>query len=87
MVQNLLNRVAVERVYTVWFETHLQEGVVAMSRQAQLLWMRDLLEHAIECHSQWNEGTGSDRFLADVISRDLDCIRQVCQSWSENLAD
>ncbi|MBX3414944.1 MAG: hypothetical protein KF708_19825 [Pirellulales bacterium] len=52
-----------------------------MDRHHKFLWMRDILEHIESCYDEWRhtEGEG-ERRLADMIQRDLDQCRRLCES-------
>lgn len=50
-------------------------------RRTTLLWMKDLIEHMNQCHSQlqWaGEGPGAS-FLADALMVDLSECRRLCE--------
>lgn len=52
-----------------------------MDRRAQLLRMKDILEHLGDCYEQWHSvEPGSQMLLADMMKRDLDQCRRLCES-------
>jgi hypothetical protein len=53
-----------------------------MRRQAELLRLRDLLDHLRVCEKQleWSEDSDALLYLADTMLRDLETCRRICQS-------
>ena len=51
------------------------------SRRRTLLWMKDLIEHMNDCHSQLEfAGDGpAESFLADALLADLTECRRLCE--------
>ncbi len=53
----------------------------AVTRNAQLLWMKDILEHMTSCYEQWQDAdSSSDYYLAETMKRDLDEARRLCDA-------
>lgn len=52
-----------------------------MDRHRKFLWMRDIIEHIESCYDEWRQTEGDgERRLADMIQRDLDQCRRLCES-------
>jgi hypothetical protein len=51
-------------------------------RQANLLWLKDMLEHLSACRQQleWAEENQAVHLLMETMLRDLDCCRRLCES-------
>lgn len=51
-------------------------------RQANLLWLKDLLEHLTACQQQlqWTEDSETIRLVTETMLRDLDCCRRLCDT-------
>jgi hypothetical protein len=49
---------------------------------ANLLWLKDMLEHLTDCHEQleWTEDNSTFRILTETMIRDLDCCRGLCEN-------
>jgi hypothetical protein len=50
-------------------------------RQADLLWLRDLLEHLSDCQQQltWSEDPETFAVLTDTMLRDLERCQRICE--------
>lgn len=50
-------------------------------REANLLWLRDLLDHLRDCQQelQWAVDDATVRLLSEAMLRDLDCCRRLCE--------
>jgi hypothetical protein len=50
-------------------------------REANLLWLKDVLEHLRSCQQQleWADDGDSSSVLTEVMLRDLDCCRRLCE--------
>ena len=50
-------------------------------RQANLLWLKDMLEHLSACQQQllWTEDAEAAAVLTEGMLRELDCCRRVCE--------
>jgi hypothetical protein len=58
-----------------------KKGMEMSQRQANLVWLRDLLEHLSACRTQLAE-TDNDvtiRLLTESMLRDLERCQQLCQ--------
>ncbi len=51
------------------------------SRQSNLLWMKDLLDHMTACHEQlqWAADGPAESFLAESLMADLSECRRLCE--------
>jgi hypothetical protein len=51
-------------------------------REANLLWLKDMLEHLASCQQQlqWTEDTNTIAVLTEAMLRDLECCRRLCES-------
>jgi len=51
-------------------------------RQAELLWLRDLLDQLHSCRQQleWSQDGQAVQYLTETMLRDLDSARRVCMS-------
>jgi hypothetical protein len=51
-------------------------------RDANLLWLKDMLEHLTLCQQQleWTQDPRSIQVLTESMIRDLDCCRRLCES-------
>jgi hypothetical protein len=51
-------------------------------REANLLWLRDLLEHLSDCQQQltWSEDPETFSVLTDSMVRDLERCQRICES-------
>ena len=51
-------------------------------RDANLLWLKDMLEHLSACQKQleWTEDAESVRLLTDSMLRDLERCHRVCET-------
>ena len=51
-------------------------------REANLLWLKDMLEHLASCQQQlqWTEDTNTIAVLTEAMLRDLECCRRICES-------
>jgi hypothetical protein len=56
------------------------------SRQNQLLWMKDLIEHMTKCHEQlqWAADGRTETFLAETLMGDLAQCRRLCEEIRSN---
>lgn len=54
-------------------------------RDADLLWLRDVIDHLRDCQQQlqWTEDRDAVRVLTDTMLRDLDCCRRICEAMQE----
>ena len=52
------------------------------TRDADLLWLRDILEHLRACQQQleWAQDPAAVHYLTEAMLRDLDCCRRICQN-------
>lgn len=52
-----------------------------MDRRKKFLWMREILDHLVDCCDQWQEEDveRNNSILAAAVQRDLDEVRRVCQ--------
>ena len=52
------------------------------ARNANLVWLRDILEHLSESQKQleWADDPETVRLLTETMLRDLDCCRRLCES-------
>jgi hypothetical protein len=50
-------------------------------READLLWLKDMLEHLASCRRQleWAEDENTILVLTDTMLRDLECCRRLCE--------
>ncbi|HVS38631.1 MAG TPA: hypothetical protein VMS17_23950 [Gemmataceae bacterium] len=50
-------------------------------RQANVLWLKDMLEHLSACQRQleWTEDPEAIRLLTETMIRDLDRCQRVCE--------
>jgi len=51
-------------------------------RDANLLWLKDMLDHLRACQQQlqWAEDADTVVVLTESMMRDLDCCRRLCES-------
>ena len=51
-------------------------------REANLLWLKDTLEHLSDCHKQlqWAEDAEAIYVLTETMLRDLECCRRICET-------
>jgi hypothetical protein len=51
-------------------------------REANLLWLRDLLEHLSDCQQQltWSEDPATVTVVTDTMVRDLERCQRICES-------
>ena len=51
-------------------------------REANLLWLNDMLTHLKNCHKQleWTVEADSVHVLTEAMIRDLDCCRRLCEA-------
>jgi hypothetical protein len=51
-------------------------------REANVVWLRDLLEHLTECHKQleWADDPELIRLLTESMLRDLERCRRLCEA-------
>jgi hypothetical protein len=51
-------------------------------REANLLWLRDILEHLMECQRrlEWAEGPESVNLLTQTMRRDLERCQRLCEA-------
>jgi hypothetical protein len=51
-------------------------------RDANLVWLRDILEHlsASQKQLEWADDPEAVRLLTDAMLRDLDCCRRLCET-------
>lgn len=56
-------------------------------REANLLWLKDLLEHLTACQQQleWAEDPETVRFVTEAMLRDLDHCRDVCRALQQRV--
>ena len=57
-------------------------------KQSNLLWLRDMLEHLVDCRQQleWADNGEAVRVLTESMLRDLDCCRQLCETLHRRVA-
>jgi hypothetical protein len=50
-------------------------------RQSNLLWLRDLLEHLLDCQQKltWSEDPAAVTVLTDAMVRDLERCQRICE--------
>ena len=50
-------------------------------REANLLWLKDTLEHLMSCQQQleWTDDAQTVNVLTETMLRDLECCRRLCQ--------
>jgi hypothetical protein len=50
-------------------------------REANMLWLKDVLKHLAACQQQleWAEDTDTIHVLTETMLRDLDCCRRLCE--------
>ena len=53
-------------------------------RDANLLWLKDTLEHLLSCQQQlqWAEDPATIHVLTETMVRDLECCRRLCEGLS-----
>jgi hypothetical protein len=58
-------------------------------REANLLWLRDVLEHLSACRQQleWAEDKQSVSVLAETMLRDLETCRRLCETIQRRTRD
>ena len=51
-------------------------------REANLLWLKDMLEHLTDCQRQlqWTEDKESIQLLTETMLRDLDRCQRLCET-------
>src|SRR5262249_15141875 len=51
-------------------------------RQANLIWLKDMLEHLDSCRKQleWAQDHLSQQIITDTLFRDLDCCKRLCET-------
>jgi hypothetical protein len=51
-------------------------------REANMLWLRDMLNHLSSCQQQleWAEDANTIHVLTETMLRDLDCCRRLCET-------
>jgi hypothetical protein len=56
-------------------------------RDANLLWLKDTLEHLKSCQRQleWAEDPDTIQLLTESMLRDLDCCRRLCEGLQQRL--
>ena len=54
-------------------------------KQSNLLWLRDMLEHLVDCRQQleWADNGEAVRVLTESMLRDLDCCRRICETLQD----
>jgi hypothetical protein len=57
-------------------------------REANLLWLRDMLDHLRSCQRQleWSKKPETVRVITETMIRELDCCRQVCESLNNQVS-
>jgi hypothetical protein len=57
-------------------------------RAANLLWMRDLIEHLSACHKQleWSENPETIELLTENMLRDLERCQRLCEALRRRTA-
>jgi hypothetical protein len=57
-------------------------------RDANLLWLKDMLEHLQSCRQQlqWTEDAESIQLLTETMLRDLACCRRLCDGLHRRTA-
>jgi hypothetical protein len=58
-------------------------------REANLLWLKDILEHLSSCRQQleWAEDKQSVSVLAETMLRDLESCRRLCETIQRRSRD
>jgi hypothetical protein len=58
-------------------------------REANLLWLKDMLEHLSACRQQleWAEDKQSVSVLAETMLRDLETCRRLCETIQRRTRD
>jgi hypothetical protein len=58
-------------------------------REANLLWLKDILEHLSACRQQleWAEDKQSVSVLAETMLRDLETCRRLCETIQRRTRD
>jgi hypothetical protein len=56
-------------------------------RQANLLWLRDMLEHLKSCQRQleWSKSPETVRVITETMIRELDSCRTVCERFRQKV--
>ena len=51
-------------------------------REANLVWLKDLLGHLTACQREleWAEGSETVHVITETMLRDLDCCRRLCEA-------
>jgi len=51
------------------------------TRNAKLLWMKDVIDHLRDCHKQlqWSEDSETVHVLTETMLRDLESCRRLCE--------
>jgi hypothetical protein len=51
-------------------------------REANLLWLKDTLEHLRHCQKQldWTEDPEAVQLITETMLRDLECCRRLCET-------
>jgi hypothetical protein len=57
-------------------------GASMSQREANMVWLKDTLEHLTACQQQleWAEDPNTVHLLTDTMLRDLDCCRRLCET-------
>jgi hypothetical protein len=57
-------------------------------REANILWLRDMIEHLSACQKQleWAEDTATFSLLTEAMLRDLERCRQLCTAINRRSA-
>ncbi len=58
-------------------------------REANLLWLKDMLDHLATCRQQleWAQDRESVSVLTETMLRDLDACRRLCESMRRRSLD
>jgi len=58
-------------------------------REANLLWLKDMLEHLAACRQQleWAEDRQSVSVLTETMLRDLETCRRLCETMQRRTRD
>ena len=58
-------------------------------RAADLLWLRDVLDHLKDCQQQlqWTDDRKAVGVLTETMLRDLECCRRICEGLQSRQTD
>lgn len=57
-------------------------------RDANLLWLKDMLDHLAACRKQleWAENPEAVQVITETMLRDLECCRRLCETLQRRAA-